>query len=50
LLESGVLLEIVVASHRKQIGLVGAVGIEPRSGIETTQVVDSTIRENRQKR
>jgi hypothetical protein len=31
LLESGVLLENVVASHRKQIGLVGAVGIEPTS-------------------
>jgi hypothetical protein len=28
LLESGVLLEIAVATDRKQIGLVGAVGIE----------------------
>jgi hypothetical protein len=28
LLESRVLLEIVIASRRKQIGLVGAVGIE----------------------
>src|SRR5215469_11938807 len=29
LLERGVLLEIAAASCRKQIGLVGAVGIEP---------------------
>jgi hypothetical protein len=28
LLESGVLLEIAAATDRKQIGLVGAVGIE----------------------
>jgi len=33
LLESEVLLEIAVASRRKQIGLVGAVGIEPTSSV-----------------
>jgi hypothetical protein len=34
LLESRVLLEIAAASCRKQIGLVGAVGIEPTNYME----------------
>jgi hypothetical protein len=46
LLERQVLLETAVASNRKQIGLVGAVGIELKATLKTRKLLIPLIAKN----